>query len=433
MYWNKLLKWHVLRGPLVRRVVLTAFVLVLLLILLCVLQMGREVRVISNGDGCNLAGLPLFGASPAPSSCEERENLTKSAFQELMANNFLQSDATVLCVGERSAAAALALRHLGFFNAFAAERRPLFSLLKRRFAYVLDFADHRFDFVFSEDLDRILVLEMERVLRPGGTGSVLIARGAHSAAALLKSSDVVRVFGVGASTMVVFKKRLDSSFASFDHFQLPTTCPCVENNKPFMNHIEPLTGRNSGKIAYLPDSMNISSRNRLIYINLGAGEYARSSIAKMSEAYCSGHHAAFEVYIIDHKTSVLSSFVMDSSINFVYHPGLAGDDYVTAAPDIISSDEFLTAPVEEQGFDFVPWFKETVSDGDFVVLMMKANVVELNILVELFESGAVCHVDEVFLRCSDAADCAGTACRDCVNLLESLRKSGVYAHRWLGD
>ncbi|KAH6766266.1 hypothetical protein C2S52_017249 [Perilla frutescens var. hirtella] len=443
MSWNKLLKCHLLRGPLLRRIVLRAFMLMLAVIVLYLTATSREARLIdpltTNSDECpfgllsNLTGIsnfarPLFGESPA--SCKERENLTKAVFEELMEKNFLQSDARVLCVGERSASAVLALRHLGFFNAFGVDRHPFFSLLKRRFVYELSFEDNHFDFVLSEDLDRVsipalLVLEMERVLRPGGTGAMLVAaRGDYTGAArgFFKSSDVVYVCRVGSFNVVVFKKRPES-FASFEHFQLPASCPCIENNRPFMKYIEPL-GQFQTQLSYLPDSMNISSRNRLIYINLGAGEYAKASVAKMSRPYCSNHHAAFEVFIIDHKTSVLSSFVMDPGMNFVYHPALAGDVIV---PDV-TSDEFLSAPVDEEGFDFVRWFKETVSDGDFVVLMMKAKLAELNILVELFESGAICHVDELFLRCSDAADCG-----DCMNLFKSLRKSGVYVHQWLGD
>lgn len=425
---NKFLKW---------RVVLRAFMLVFIVILLCLMQMGHEIRVIepvtTDADECSLSkklkfnltgilnsgsnfALPLFGSPPAP--CEERENFTGTVFRILMEKNLLQSDARVLCVGEKSASAVLALRHLGFFNAFGVERHPLFSLLKRRFVYDLSFDDNHFDFVFLEDLDRVsvpslMVMEMERVLRPGGTGSLLLRH--ESQLVFLKRFNPVHVCDVGSFALMAFMKRLDT-FASFHHFHLPTTCPCIENNKPFMKNIEPLT---DPKLSYLPESMNISTRNKLIYINLGAGEYAKTSISRMSKPYCSNHHSAFEVFIIDHKTSVLSSLVMDSGINFVYYPSLAGDG---AAPKI-SSDEFLAAPMEEEGFDFIRWFKETVSDGDFVVLMMKAELAEMDILVELFDSGAICRVDEVFLRCSE----------DCTNLLESLRKSGVYVHQWLGN
>lgn len=445
-----ILKWNLPGGLLMRRLVLRSFMLMLAVIVVSVLQVSREVWVVeplmSNFDKCpfdldsnyefNLTGLmqsAIFGA-PKKSICNESEYLEKFVFKELMEKDLLQSSAAALCIGERSASAVLALRHLGFFDTIGIEKHPYFSLLKRRFVYEIEFGDNNFDFVFCEDLDRVsvptlLLMEIERVLRPGGTGAMLVGarRGlvssVNSLASFLKSSDVVHVCDVGLYKLVIFKKRLES-FASFEHFQLPSVCPAVANNKPFMKNIEALRtaahGQAEPELSYLPKMMNISSRNKLVYINVGAGEYAQTSIARLSRPYCASHHASFEVFIIDHKISILSSYVTEPGIHFVYHPALSGE---VSVPDV-NSDEYVSAPVDDEGFDFVPWFKETVSEGDFVILMMQTRMAELNILVELFKTGAICLVDEVFMRCSDGV-------RDCRKLLESLRKSGVYAHQWV--
>ncbi|KAL0390515.1 UNVERIFIED_CONTAM: hypothetical protein Scaly_0408600 [Sesamum calycinum] len=464
----KFLKWQLLRGPLMRRVLLRAVMLVLAVIVLSLMQMGREVQVIgpimSNVDQCplNLDSNPdlnltsLLNSAPSfpfrflgasDMACKESENFTKAVFKELMAKNLLHLNARALYVGEGSSSAVLALCDLGLFDAVGVENHPFFSLLKRRFVYELSFEDNHFDFVYSEDLDRVsvpalLVLEIERVLRPGGTGAMLVGtrrfysgglvRSATPVASFLKSSDVIHLCSVGSFSLVIFKKRLET-FASFEHFQLPANCPSIAKNKPFMKYIEPLTEKSLGlfepELSYLPNFMNISSRNKLVYINIGAGEFAKTSIAKMSKLYRANHRAAFNVFVIDHKTSVLSSYVTDPGINFVYHPDLAGG---TAGPEI-TSDEHFTAPMDEEGFDFVSWFNETVSGEDFVILMMNAKSVELNILVELFKTGSICHVDELFLRCSDAADCKTNTCWNCMNLFRSLRRSGVYVHQWDGD
>ncbi|KAG8387514.1 hypothetical protein BUALT_Bualt02G0029000 [Buddleja alternifolia] len=243
-------------------------------------------------------------------------------------------------------------------------------LFKRGFVYELNFEDNHFDFVFSGDLDHVsvpslLVLEIERVLRPGGTGAMLV--GGHQLysgglvgsatpiASFLKSSDIVHICRVGFFTLVIFKKRLEN-FASFEHFQLPTNCPSMAKNKPFMKCIEPLADKipsrfDSDKLSYLPEFMNISSRNKLVYINVGAGEFAKTSIAKMSKPYCSDHHSGFDVYVIDHKTNVLTSYVTDPGINFIYHPALVGENHAQE----ISPDEYFSAPWDEEGFDFVRW------------------------------------------------------------------------------
>ncbi|KZV34574.1 hypothetical protein F511_28178 [Dorcoceras hygrometricum] len=460
----KSLKWQLLRGPLVRLLVLRAFMLVLAVIILSLMQMAREYRVIepivSDVNECtlNLHSNPFVNAgdfsnfSFYPSRdhetmCKESKNLTKIVFKELMQKNLLQSNDRALCVGEGSASSVSVLHELGFTDALGVNKHPFFSLFKRRFVYELNFEDGHFDFVYSGDLDKVsvpalLVLEIERVLKPGGIGAMLVGarnfysgglvRSATTVVSFLKSSDVVHVCGVGSFTLVIFKKKI-GRFDSFEHFQLPADCPSIAKNKPFMKYIEPLAYKNSRQFNleqyYLPNFMNISSRNKLLYINVGAGEFAKSSIAKMSRPYCGNHHAAFDVFVIDHKMSVLSSFVTDPGTTFVYHPALTGG---SVAPEI-TPDEHLSAPMDEKGFDFVPWFNETVSDGDFVVLMMNTKFMELNILVELLKTGAICRIDELFLHCADPADCKTTVCGDCRDLLKSLRKSGVYAHAWLGD
>lgn len=439
--------------------------LVLALIVISMMQIAREVRdfdpVMSNIDECPLSvgsndgrnrtnslnsassfAFPLFGASPT--ACVESENLVVSVFKELMVEKMLHSDAKALCVGEGSSEAIMALHNLGVTAAFGVDKHPFFSLFKRRFVYELDYEDNHFDFAFSRDLDRVcvpslLVLEIERVLRPGGTG-VMIVGGRRlysggfirSVASFLKNSDVVQLCGFGSFSLVIFKKRLHAS-VFFEQFQLPPHCPSLAKNEPFMKYIEPLTEKSSiveSELSYLPKFMDISSRNRLVFINIGAGEFAKESIATMSKTYRSNLRSPLQVFIIDHKTSVLSSYVKDSSTNFVYYPALGGDE--TASVGKISSEENLVAPLHEEAFDFVRWFDETVYDGDFVVLMMNAKSVEMNILVEMFKNGAICHVDELFLRCEDDAEDKNMT-GNCNTLFTSLRKSGVYAHQWLGD
>ncbi|XP_073135195.1 uncharacterized protein [Henckelia pumila] len=453
------LKWQLLRGSLVRRVVLRAFMLVVALMVVSLAQKVREFRFVepimpsldecplnlNSSPGVDFTGflniapdfsLPQFRASATAG--KDSETMSKTMFKELMKKNLLSLNARALCVGEGFASDLLVLRELGYFNAVGIDIRPTFSLLKRRFVYEFEFEDNHFDFVLSRDLDRVsvpslLVLEIERVLRLGGTGAILLRTPQFYSGGLvraglsfLKSSNVVHVCKIESFTLVIFRKGHEN-FASFEHFHLPSKCPSVTQNKPWMKNIEPLVDKNSmqlkPELSYLPKFLNISSRNKFLYINIGAGEFAKSSIAKMSKTYCSDHHTAFEVFIIDYKTSVLSSYVMDRGTTFVYHPALAGIAAATA-PDI-SSDELFSAPSDDEGFDFVRWFNETVTDDDFVVLMTNSKLVELNIVVELFKTGLICRVDELFLHCSDGENCK--------NMCNSLRKSGVYAHQWWGD
>nr|GMD18961.1 Methyltransferase PMT28 [Ipomoea batatas] len=450
----EVLKWQIRRGSLMRRLILKMLMFGAGLIVISFVQMGHEVQFsepwMLNESECplNFGHLSfnftqLFGVLPVP--CKENEVLAKNVFQELMVNSFLDSDVKALCVGEGSDAAVLALRELGFSDVSGVNRHPFFSLLKRRFVYELDFGDSSFDFVFSRALDRVsvpalLVLEIERVLRAGGTGAMLLGangftsgnlvRSATPVSSFLKSSDVVHVCPVGPYVLVLFKKRFQG-VALFDQFKLPDHCPSVMNNKPFMPYIEPVGNKNpakfDSKISYLPNLMNISSRNKLVYINVGAGELVDAAITKMFSAHYPIPQHALDVYVIDHNTTALSLYVKTPGITFVYDPKLAGEE--TASWSANYTDDYLG---DDKDFDFVRWFDETVNDGEFVVLMMNARAAELQILDDLFKTGLICRVDELFLRCSDAAVWKPARCGDCTSLFKGLRNRGVFAH-WLGE
>ncbi|XP_057473072.1 uncharacterized protein LOC130761574 [Actinidia eriantha] len=461
----KVLKWQIRRGSLARRLFMRALLFALAMAVCTFVQIVHDVRTMEplamNFNECtmsiglnpyaNLTGflkpISSFGF-PFHGPCKEVGNLTNDVVKELMEKNLLDSGAKALCVGEGSATAVSALRELGFSKAFGVDRHPSFSLLRKRFLYEIDFKDNYFDFVFSRALDRVsvpalLVLEIERVLRPGGTGAMLVGassfysggliRSATPVSSFLKSSNVVHVCGIGSFTLVIFKKRFDK-VAFFEHYRLPSECRSIKNSKPVIKFMEPLVDKYSGpietKLSYLPEFMNISSRNRFIYINIGAGELVNSSISEMFKPFYPREPRAFNVYVVDHNISVLSSYIKTPGVTFVYHPGLAGDKAITS---LSSGDDYLSAPFDEEEFDFIRWFKRTVSDEDFVVLMMNARAVELKILFELFESGAICHVDELFLGCSDSTDCTSATCGDCVSLFKGLRNSGVFVHRWLGN
>nr|DAD28796.1 TPA_asm: hypothetical protein HUJ06_030264 [Nelumbo nucifera] len=116
--------------------------------------------------------------------------------------------------------------------------------------------------------------------------------------------------------------------------------------------------------------MDISSMNNLIYIDVGAGESIKSKIINDSLSFYPAQSRANNVYIVDHDTFVLSSYVKKPGITFVYHPGL-DENKVTA-----SRVRDLT-PLSDDGFDFLVWFKGTVTAGDFVVLRMNARGIEL--------------------------------------------------------
>ncbi|KAF5186055.1 peptide upstream protein [Thalictrum thalictroides] len=455
------LKSQILRGSIAKRLVLRAFLVMFALAMFPYLQVVRDAEPTNfftlNRDGCaldvdsNPLAFPgkylkpmsnyVFASRAIP--CKEMANITKDMFRVLMDEKFLKLGAKALCVGEETASAVFALQELGFANTFGMNRRPFFTIMRKGFIYDLEFEDDSFDFVFSNVITRVnvpalLVLEIERVLRAGGIGAMLLyaphlnpgslIKSATPISLFLKCSDVLHVRSVHESySLVVFKKKVDW-INPFEHYQLPDECPSIIKNKPFLEHLEPLLEENSagleGGFSYLSKFMNISSRKRFIYIDIGAGQFMNANTTHWFQTFYPIPAQAVDVYVVHHNTTVLSSYVNRPGVTFVYHPGLAGGN---------ESDANINPAGENEGFDFLVWFKETVAAGDFVVLKMNAVGVELQLLHELFETGGICLVDELFIRCPDSLEGLGTMGRDCMGLFKGLRSTGVFAHQWLDN
>ncbi|KAL4325608.1 hypothetical protein GQ457_11G007760 [Hibiscus cannabinus] len=469
----KIFKSMIFHGSLGRRVLLRAFMLAAALSIVPLLQMisGADPDILytlSTSAGCGIGpgssssnmfpGNFLFSkvwGSFGSVECEQNMNLTTSVVKELMGKQMLNYTAKALCVGEGSMSAVMALRDLGFSDVTGVYRHPFFSLKHKRFVYELDYVDNSYDFVLSTDLDKvsapaILVLEIERVLKPGGIGSMLVGpsgldstsliRSATPVSSLLKASTIVHVDYVDNFTLIVFKKKPENT-SYFEQYRLPADCPSMANTKDILDNIEPLledkpVGFGRG-IAYLPEFVNISDKHRLVYIDIGAGEHLNSNVTDWFLPSYPVDRKAFDVYFVDHNTSVMPSYVNKPGINFVYYPGLAGNRATIGSGSKTSTDsniiDDLDPFVEDEGFDFLNWVKETVQYADFVVLRMNAGAVELKMLSDLFESGTICFIDELFLHCSDRIENGGVVKGDCMDLFKALRRTGVYVHQWWGD
>lgn len=362
-----------------------------------------------------------------PSNCHKDANLTLAVVTDLMGNRLLHPGANTLCVGQASSIAVTAIKQLGFSTVSADQTHR--------------FGHNTFDFVFSRDLDKVPVpashvLEVERVLKPGGVGAFLVSsigshpndliRAATPVSSLLRSSDVVHVGSVNQLNLVVFKKRFQNATSFYQH-PLPADCPSLTFTKPLIELMEPLvSGKEKEKappesVPYLPKFVDVSTRKRLVYIDIGVGELLNANASDWFLPSYPIDQKDFNVYFVHYNTSIMLSYVKRPGVTFVYHPGLAGK--VTPKPDDDGVDPF----VGEEEFDFLAWFKETVQYADFVILKMNAGDVELKFLWDIFENGAICFVDEMFLRCPESSK------EGCMDIYKGLRSNGVYVHQWWGD
>ncbi|KAL0652447.1 hypothetical protein Bca4012_095138 [Brassica carinata] len=179
---------------------------------------------------------------------------------------------------------------------------------------------------------RFQAQEKERLLKPGGTGAMLEGSDSVSpVSSLLKNSSVVHV-------------------ASF----------------------EPLLEEKRSDIHYLPEFIDLSSKKRLVYIDIGAADHLTTRSNWFFPSYPI-EKKAFNSYFVHHNTLVLTSYVKSPGVTFIYHPGLA------AATKSGTGDQEKPF-VEDDSFDFLEWFKETTSFADFVVLKMNTSGAEMKSL-----------------------------------------------------
>ncbi|KAL0847933.1 hypothetical protein Bca101_021180 [Brassica carinata] len=291
-------------------------------------------------------------------------------------------------------------------------RQKALAFEHRKLVSEVQFEDASFGFVFSVDVvvdtvsASLLVYEMERLLKPGGTGAMLVVvTSVSSVSSLLKNSSVVHVASLSEHLLVVFRKNREDSHKLF-------------NNRPYIGLLEPLLEEKRSdferRIHYLPEFIDLSSKKRLVYIDIGAADHLTNWFFPSYPI----EKTAFNTYFVHHNASVLPSYVKSPGVTFIYHPGLA-------AKASVGEQEETFVEEDNDSFDFLAWFKETASFADFVVLKMNTSDAELEFLSELIKTGEICSVDELFINC--------TGYRDCTSVIKSLRNRGVFVHQWWED
>ncbi|TKY52913.1 hypothetical protein E2542_SST24435 [Spatholobus suberectus] len=191
--------------------------------------------------------LNTFWGSFDSMSCKNYKSLASSVVAELMGKRLLHCGAKSLCVGEGSPVIVSAMQRLGFSSVSGIHRHPFFSLNNKKIVCRFEYNDSSFDFVFSKDVDKVsvpalLVLEVERILKPGGIGALLAGSSSSSSSvsSFLRSSSVVHVGYVNELSLVVFKKRSESTIPLFSNHVLPADCASVAFTKPLVELMEPL-------------------------------------------------------------------------------------------------------------------------------------------------------------------------------------------------
>lgn len=474
----------------------------------CFFSSSTEGLSLSGGISSSAAYVRIHGGSTVSpelrhlwTSREWRKAVEfySSLFQDLIVEDFLSPSAKSLCVDATPGHEVLALKEIGVADAIGISKKRFPPLVLDGDILHQPFGNNTFDFIFSSlILDRTprpveLAREMVRVLKPKGI-LVLITASAgdlyslHSLEVLFDCCKIVRTREIGSfdssklTREIIFQKEeaiqilrhkgekiddVDPSFAGnlINKFPIPEyKLQLLHSAEPLLEE-EPLKPwitlkKNIKNIKYLPSMVDMSFKQRYVYIDVGARSYG-SSIGSWFKKQYPKQNKTFEIFAIEadgtfhgeyaSKKGInllpFAAWIRNESISFeVSHDHDQKSDEKGSGMGRIraagaSSHDLSSENLHKiQGFDFAEWLKNTVTDKDFVVVKMDVEGTEFDLVPRLFETGAICLIDELFLECHYnrwQRCCPGkrspkyqNTYGQCIHLFSSLRESGVLVHQW---
>ncbi|XP_072997361.1 uncharacterized protein [Typha latifolia] len=483
------------RNLLVRVLLLGVFALVLRFVYVVTIHGGSCGGA---GDFCLLsspasaAGTAAFvrvaegGGAATPALWTSREwrktvEYYSAVFQDLVAEGFLSSSSKSLCVDTPAGHEVLALREIGVPNSLGVARKTCSPLVVGAGGLLRLPFPSNFDFVFADrSLDRSkrpadLASEIARVLKPDGflvlhTASAGDAYSLQSLRALLPTFRFLRSREINGPEspsplrQIIFQKNPNNPLANPNP---ANKCSIRYHNLQILQSLEPLIQeeplkpwitlkRNINSIKYLPSMVDISFKNRYIYIDVGARSYG-SSIGSWFKKQYPKQNRTFEIFAVEadpafhaqyaHKHNVnllpFAAWLRNETLTFEIDRGNQGGGgggmgrIRPAAASSVRSGEVR----EILGFDFAEWLKAAaVAEKDYVVVKMDVEGSEFDLIPRLFETGAICLVDELFLEChynrwqkccpGERSPKYNNTYRECLDLFTSLRERGVLVHQW---
>eukprot|EP01018_Ginkgo_biloba_P001147 Gb_05174 [translate_table: standard] len=398
-------------------------------------------------------------------------------FQNLMKEGLLDSEAKVLCVGAKAGQEVLALKEIGVSDAIGIDLVPSPPLVIEGDMHRQPFEDNAFDFEFSNifDLSVKFASEIQRTLKSGRFVVIHVDSGndmynIHSFIDLFNNCNVHRITKEDGYVEIVMMKTVDKNTftAVKDIIQGQGKCPVSAWKRATIDQAEPLIEveplkpwitlkQNAKSIRYLPSMVDIGSRRNYVYVDVGARSYG-SSIGSWFKKRYPKQNNSFNVFAIEAdrafhgdyqkrkgvKLLPYAAWVRNESLSFEINrdAGSSVDSkgmgrIQPSSSGVISGTEKNVVSV--QGFDFAEWLKNTVSDDDFVVMKMDVEGTEFDLLPRLFETGAICLIDELFLECHynrwqrccpERTPKYQRTYGECLNLFSSLRSNGVLVHQW---
>ncbi|XP_077216580.1 uncharacterized protein LOC143851135 [Tasmannia lanceolata] len=463
-----------LRNIVIRTLFLAIFTLLLRFVYVVTIR-TESFNVLTFSGGAIINSTPHSSDSEEDlwTSQEWRKTVDyySSLFQDLIVEGFLPTFSKALCVGTLIGQEVYALKEIGIVDSVGISKNPYPPLVISGEPQNLPFDDETFDFEFANGVTRLeeFAFEISRTLKPKGflvihtsmvndLNNLNWVLGLFSCCRLILSHEIDGPDSSTSLHQIVMKKEA----------QIVNKCSVKGYKWELVKKLEPLIAeeplkpwitlrRNMKNVKYLPSMVNIRFKDRYVYIDVGARSYG-SSIGSWFMKQYPKQNRTFEVYAIEAdrvfheeyrkkkgvKLLPYAAWVRNETLFFEINPDqdrVMGNNARGMGRIRPVGSSIFSGNVERiRGFDFANWVMSTVSERDFVVMKMDVEGTEFDLIPRLFETGAICLIDELFLEChynrwqrccpGERSSKYEKTYNQCLELFSSLRNSGTLVHQW---
>lgn len=452
-------------------------------------QLLRSSAVVSDNSANSI---PSRVKSPRLWSTKPWKRAVKfysTVFQDLIGDDYVSPGSKSLCLETPNGEDVFALREIGISDSTGVYKKAAKPLVVSEQAPGrLPFGNNTFDFIFSGGgrLDRsakqaALAAEVARTLKPKGLFVVhTVSKDEYCFNSFIHLFDFCELVasremeGFDPSMPNIHQIVMRKYSKGFRKRRLSSgnKCSVPGYKRGLVRKAEPLIleeplkpwitlKRNIQNVKYLPSMADINFKERYVYVDVGARSYG-SSIGSWFKKQYPKQNKTFDIYAIEadktfyeeymskKKVTLLpyAAWVKNETLLFeVNHDSIKEEEEKAKGKGMgrikpVQSSEVggASSGVEIEGFDFADWLRRTVTEKDFVVMKMDVEGTEFDLIPRLFETGAICLIDEIFLECHYnrwQRCCPGERSAkyqktygQCLDLFTSLRKGGVLVHQW---
>ncbi|KAK6785982.1 hypothetical protein RDI58_014507 [Solanum bulbocastanum] len=442
----------------------------------------------NSGDFCFLPEtltLKIAGSNPnsidLPDSGTDLRNYYYSIFQDLITDGFLSPNSHSLCIETLTGQDVEALIDVGVIDCIGIFHKSSPPLIRHGYGHHQPFDDNTFHFEFAGNgvLDRSpkpagFAKEVSRTMKPGGIFVIhTLSKDDYSLNSLIQlfssfkliSSIAIDSFATWRPQIrqVIFKKvtRFEPMITHctkntcVDFEKLKNFCFIPEYKRELIRKAESLIEKEPLKpwiklrnVKYLSSMVDISFKKRYIYVDVGARSYS-SSIGSWFNKQYPKQNKTFEVYAIEGDRGYHDEYRRKGVNLLPYAAWLRNETLFFEIAKVQtrknvekgrglgrvqsaqSSLDFLWDSDKIMGFDFAGWLMSLVDEKrDYLVVKMDVKGSEFHLIEKLIENGAICLIDELFLKCHYNSKKYDKTYTQCLELYSSLRDIGILVHQW---